>query len=218
MRYLTARVRPAEGQAFHPLGEELAADPSVGREAIHHVELLPDDTVLLFGEGSGDRARYEEILRDSPSVVDFLVSGEGKWMAVSRFEPTETVRRALELQRESDVVIETPIRFDADGSFRVTYLGSDASLRDLFGEVGEDGTLAFDVVETGEYRPDEAAFARLLTARQREVLDAAVDVGYYDAPRRATLDDVAAAVGIASTTAGEHLRKVEARVFEALTR
>lgn len=218
MRYLTVRISPSEGGSFHPLGERLAADPAVGREAIHHVELMPDDTVLLFGEGSGDRERYEQIMRDSPAVVDFHVSGSERWMAVSRFEPSEAVRRALELQRESDVVVETPIRFDADGSFRVTHLGSDASFRRLFDEVGDDDSLAFDVVETGEYRPDEAAFARLLTARQREVLEAAVEAGYYEAPRRATLNDVAEAVGIASTTAGEHLRKVEARVLGALVR
>jgi len=37
-------------------------------------------------------------------------------------------------------------------------------------------------------------------------------LGYYESPRRATRDDVAA-VGCSPTTAGEHLRKAEARVF-----
>ena len=218
MRYLTVVVRPTESGAFHPLGKELTDEPSITREAIHHVELLADETVLLFAEGSGDRKRYEQIMKDSPYVVDYLVSGGERWMAMSQFEPTDAARRALELQRESDIVIETPIHFESDGSFRITYLGSDAAFRELFGNVTEEATVAFEIVETGEYEPDESSFTRLLTTRQREVLEAAVEVGYYGAPRQSTLDDVAAVVGIAPSTAGEHLRKVEARVLGALVR
>lgn len=218
MRYLTVLVRPAETGAFHPLGRALSEDPSLTREAIHHVELLDDGTVLLFAEGSGDRNRYEEIMADSPAVLDYLVSGEQQWMAVSQFEATELAERILDRQRESDVVVETPIYFTEDGALRITYLGSDPAFQSLFEDVAADAGVAFEVVETGEYDPEQASFTRLLTARQREVLDAAVAVGYYDNPRTATHEDVAERVGIAPTTAGEHLRKIEARVFGALVR
>nr|WP_224448712.1 helix-turn-helix domain-containing protein [Haloprofundus salilacus] len=172
----------------------------------------------MFAEGSGDRARYEEIMRDSPHVIDFLVAGEERWMAVSQFEPTDVSRRSLELQRESEIIIETPIRFTSDGSLRVTYLGTDEGFQRLFQTVVEEEAVAFEIIENGEYEPDESSLARRLTPRQQEVLEAAVDIGYYRNPRQATHADVAAVVGIASTTAGDHLRKVEERVFDALTR
>jgi predicted DNA binding protein len=220
MRYLTVLARPTESGAFHPIGEALSAAPAIDREAIHQVELLADGTVLLLAEGSGDRDRYEEIMRKSPHVVDHMVSGErtGRWMAVSQFEPTAPMRRILELERDSDIVLETPIRIADDGSLRLTHLGSESALRDLFREVMSELPLSFEVVKTGAYEPDEGAFTRLLTARQREVLEAAVAVGYYSAPRQATHEDVADAVGIAPVTAGEHLRKIEERVFEAIVR
>ena len=218
MRYLTVVARPGESGAFHPLGAELAEEPSISREAIHHVELLADGTVLLFAEGSGDRERYEEIMRESPHVVDSLVSGDERWMAVSQFEPTDSTRRVLELGRESDVVVETPIRINDDGSLRITHLGSDADLRELFQKVADETVLDFEVVETGEYDPEVESFTRLLTTRQREVLEAAVELGYYRSPRESTHEDVASVVGIAPTTAGEHLRKIEERVFGALVR
>lgn len=218
MRYLSIHVHPADRDAFHPLGKQLSDERSIEREAIHGIETLSDGTVLLFAEGSGDRRRYEEIMERSEFVVDHLVSGEERWMAVSQFRPTGTLRRMLERQRELDLVVETPIRFNADGSFRVTYLGTDAAFRELV-RGGEEGMpIAFEVVETGEYEPDEGSFTRVLTTRQREVLEAAVEAGYYSVPREATLDDVAAVVGIAPTTVGDHLRKVEQRVFEALVR
>ncbi|ELY94437.1 helix-turn-helix domain-containing protein [Natrialba taiwanensis] len=218
MRYLTVLVHPAESGSFHPLGETLSNASEIEREAIHHVEHLADDTVLLFAEGSGDRDRYEDIMRDSPHVVDYFVSGVDRWMAVSQFEPTDATRCLLERQHESNVVIETPIYFTADGSLRITYLGSDAAFRELFRGSVEETAIAFDVVETGDYNPDEAALTRQLTTRQREVLEVAVEIGYYSAPRQSTLDDVADVVGIATSTAGEHLRKVEESVFGAFVR
>ncbi|HMB49318.1 MAG TPA: helix-turn-helix domain-containing protein, partial [Natronoarchaeum rubrum] len=131
-------------------------------------------------------------------------------------EPTPLARRTLELQRDAELVVETPIRFDADGALRVTYLGSDAAFRELYETVGEDADVAFEVLETGEYDPSEAPLTRLLTVRQREVLEVAVETGYYRTPREATLEDVAERVDVAPTTAGEHLRKIEERVFGAL--
>nr|WP_255666400.1 helix-turn-helix domain-containing protein [Haladaptatus sp. DYF46] len=55
-----------------------------------------------------------------------------------------------------------------------------------------------------------------MTERQREVLQAAITLGYYQEPRKATHDEIAAVTGLSETTVGEHLRKVEATVFSSL--
>ncbi|MFB6270658.1 MAG: helix-turn-helix domain-containing protein, partial [Halobacterium sp.] len=54
-----------------------------------------------------------------------------------------------------------------------------------------------------------------LTDRQREVVETAVDLGYYDVPRTAGQDDVAAELDCASSTVAEHLRKAEAALARA---
>lgn len=218
MRYLTILVQPAQGRGFHPLGQELSTEPAINREAIHNIELLADDTVLLFAEGTGDKDRYEEIMQASEYVIDYLVSGSDPWFAVSHFEPTDLTHRVLESKRESDIVIETPIQINHEGALRITYLGSEEGLQQLFADVGEESALSVEVLETGEYEPDLDGIMQQLTARQREVLHAAVEAGYYCVPRKATHEDVAEAVGIAAPTIGEHLRKIEARVFSALAR
>ncbi|EFW91551.1 Bacterio-opsin activator HTH domain protein [Haladaptatus paucihalophilus DX253] len=218
MRYLTVLIEPDGGGAFHPLGAQLTNEPSIERRAIHRVELLSDDTVLLFAEASGNQDRYEQIMESSPHVIDFLVSGDDRWMAVSQFEPTERIRRSLELQRESQLVIETPIHFTSDGSLEVTCLGTDETFATLFEDADEGASIALEILEMGEYDPDESSFSRLFTARQEEVLEAAVELGYYSVPRQATLEEVAAVVGIAPPTVSEHLRKVEERVFNEIVR
>lgn len=218
MRYLTVRIVPTDGEGFHPLGKRLTEESSIQREAIHHVELLDDGTVLMLAEGSGDRECYEEIMASSSFVHEYMVSGDERWMAVSRFDPTETVRRVLEWRRQADVVIETPILFRADGSQRITVLGDEAAFQHLYQQATSLESFAFEVVETGEYDPDTARFTRSLTPRQQEVLAAAVDVGYYRAPREATQKDVAVTVGLSPSTVGDHLRKIEERVFGAIVK
>lgn len=216
MRYVTLRLSPAEGRGYHPLGRRLREEPSIQREAVHHVELLDDGTVLLFAEAVGDRERYEEIMSSSPSVVEYMASGTERWMAVSRFDSSEAVRQVLEWKRENEVVIETPILFQPDGSQRMTFLGDRQAFERLFRQGAALDSFTFDVVETGEYDPDTGRFLRALTARQQEVLTTAVELGYYRAPRQATHEDVAAALDLSPSTAGDHLRKIEERVFTSM--
>jgi predicted DNA binding protein len=218
MRYMSMRLVPAEGAGFHPLGEQLSTDPAIQREAIHHVEFLDDGTVLTLAEGSGDRERYEEIMSSSPSVHAYMVSGEERWMAVSQFEPTEPVKRILEWHQQAEIVVETPIQFGADGTQTITVVGDESAFKAIFEQAESLNAIECEIIRTGEYDPDAQRFTRALTTRQEEVLEAAVDVGYYRAPREATHEDVAEAVGLAPSTVGDHLRKIEERVFESMVR
>jgi predicted DNA binding protein len=218
MRYLTMLVKPGGGSSFHPLGAKLTEEPSIERRAIHHVELLGDDTVLLFAEASGNQERYRQIMEDSPHVLNYLTAGEDRWMAVSQFEPTEGLRRALELQRESLLVVDTPIHFTSQDNLKVTYLGTDKTFKRLSEFVDEQGDARFEILDMGDFEVDRSSLTRMITARQEEVLEAAVELEYYSEPRQGSLDDIAEVVGIAPGTVGEHLRKVEERVFTELVR
>jgi predicted DNA binding protein len=216
MRYLTVLVKPDGGTAFHPLGEELTRDPAIKRRAIHHIELLDDDTALLFAEASGSKERYEQIMESSQHVIGYLTAGDDRWMAVSQFKPTEAVRRSLELQRESLLVIDTPIRFTSQNNLKITYLGSDETFNNLYEYAEEMNQFTFEILKMGDYNAMKSAFDRIITSRQEEVLEAAVDLGYYREPRQASLEDISNAVGISPGTVGEHLRKAEQRVFTEL--
>lgn len=45
--------------------------------------------------------------------------------------------------------------------------------------------------------------------RQRVILNTALEMGYYELPRKTTLDEIADEVGVAKTTVSQHLRKAE---------
>lgn len=218
MRYLTVLAKPNEDGAFHPLGEKMTNEPSIKRRAIHHIELLDDDTVLLFAEASGDKQRYKEIMEDSEYVISYLTAGESRWTAVSQFEPTHDVRQALELQRESLLVVDTPIHFTSEDHLKITYLGTEEIFKKLYDYAEEADHMSFEVLATGEHDTDGKAFSSMITTRQEEVLETAVEMGYYNEPRQASLEDISEVVGVTPGTVGEHLRKVEQRVFTEIVR
>lgn len=57
-----------------------------------------------------------------------------------------------------------------------------------------------------------------LTGRQRQVLRAAFDAGYYDWPRTATGEEVADDLDIASATFSEHIQTAEQKLASACSR
>lgn len=212
MRYVTIRVTPADGRAFHPLGEDLARDPDVVRGAIHRVDLLADGTGVMLAEARGDQARYEEILTDSEYVYEFAVTGaEGHWYSYTHFEPTALTEAMVRRRQESEVMMEMPIDVEEDGSFVITFVGDQAA----FARAIPPETDAYDmeVLETGDRKPGTDSQFADLTARQREILDVAVRLGYYDNPRGATHEEIAEHVDASPSTVGEHLRKIEQRTF-----
>ncbi|GGM63490.1 putative DNA binding protein [Halarchaeum rubridurum] len=58
--------------------------------------------------------------------------------------------------------------------------------------------------------------ASRLTDRQREVLETAYEMGYFERPRHANATDVAAALDIDPTTFSEHLAAAQSKVFADL--
>ena len=55
-----------------------------------------------------------------------------------------------------------------------------------------------------------------LTEKQRQVLELAIEYGYYKYPRKVSVQDLAKKVKMPRTTFQEHLRKAEERVMNLL--
>ena len=55
----------------------------------------------------------------------------------------------------------------------------------------------------------------LLAAGQRDLLEAALEAGYYDTPRECTLTELAEEVGMAKSTVSETLHRVEEEIIKS---
>lgn len=77
-------------------------------------------------------------------------------------------------------------------------------------------SVPLDDVESGEY----LEFSQViydLTPRQREVLTTAIRMGYYQPRKDTNVEEISDAVGIAPTTAWEHLARAERKVMDEVS-
>jgi len=140
---------------------------------------------------------------DALTAVSVMARGDG--VVTARVE-TDAPLLLLATKR-SGLPIEMPLDIE-DGVAEVEVTGEHERVAEMGRRLREVGLEC----EVGRVR-QRVNPARLLTDRQRELLLAAVDLGYYDVPRRATLTEVADHVGIAKSTCSETLQRVQRTVI-----
>lgn len=211
MRYVECVLIPKDG-GLHPTEQRLADDPDVSLKLLHNINLLSDDTVVTLYEMTGDEGRVREILEDSSEIVTHNTTcAEDDIQAYIHFEPNETVYQLLKVLQEFEIVLDTPLVYTQLGGLSVRLIGKQTTIRDAIPAVPKNVRIKLE--QTGEYAPTEDRFFAQLTSRQQETLLKAVEVGYYDVPRRATHEDIAEELELTGGTVGEHLRKIEAKIL-----
>ena len=176
---------------------------------------------------------------ETPAVEEFSIESEGE------SEPLESADVGVELStvsanehgevyrftRDLDgpcacEVVETEgtpvssIRAE-EGALYLTIRATDVeALSDIVGALREQ----FEAVElqqllrTGERESTDLAVVdrSRLTDRQREVLETAHEMGYFEYPKRANAGDVAEAIGISRSTFSEHLGAAQTKLLDAI--
>lgn len=193
------------------------ANSEFEREQIYHLNVLADETVILLGRLRGDLDEAKRLLSDHADVLGYSISGEEpeNGLAYVHARPPPVMKRFLELPRTHEVFFNFPIRSTSDGRLRVELLGeTNDVLREALAEVPPELDVAIERI--GPYPDAGGDISALLTDRQREVLDTALALGYFDVPRQATHSDIAERLDCSVGTVGEHLQKIESRVFSHL--
>lgn len=215
MRYFDFTLRPAGG-AIHPVDEVIADYPEVSREALMHVNALADGTGVMLYRLRGTSEDLIDNLDDHEDVLawDVLeVRGDviHLYLHVAPGEPAGTL---MTIAEKYALMIDSPLEFTDYGGLRTTVVGTHEMLRQAVEQVPDDVQVSIEQV--GEYEPDRRDLLSMLTDRQLEVFRTAVELGYYEIPRRATHEDIADELGCAPSTVDEHLRKAESSVLSAL--
>jgi predicted DNA binding protein len=214
MRYVKFVLIPPDG-ALHPTDKRLADDEAVTRTALHNINLLDDGTAVTLYQLDGDLGHVDAILADSPEVISYNVSETDDSIHVYlHFETNDTVAGLLGVTQKHEIILDTPIEYTNRGGLRMTIVGEEGTIQRTMSLVPDDIRLKLE--ETGEYEPNARRLFAQLTTRQQETLQAAVEAGYYEVPRRATHADIAATLDRTGGTVGEHLRKIEAAVLTAI--
>lgn len=188
---------------------------------IHELSVdYPDVTVRVVAVTSREDAGVVLLELRTPDLVSPVAAVEQRtdvsqcdllWTQAdtTMLQVETTDPRLLEPVLAAGVPLRTPFEI-SDGVATWELTTSRARLSAL-GDRLEDADVAFDL----EFLRGEGAnrVETRLTDRQREVLVAAIEQGYYETPRRTTLTDVSASLGISKATGSEVLHRAEGAIL-----
>lgn len=183
-----------------------------------HIEATPVGGLLLL-RCSGDARTIsdaEEALASHFVTRHADVEGDVLTLVVEA-PPAEA--RMLDKAEALEALLLPPITW-REGRVHVRLLLFGELRPDLIADLLPGATLEAKTVLRGNEVDRELLASGLLlpslTRRQGQSILAALETGYYDAPRKVTTEDVARRMGIARSTFEEHLKAAESQLVRAL--
>ena len=207
--------RPREG--FAPPIFDLFADPPGGAFTRLLDWNLGDGsrpTALLETDGDGES--FRQALTELEPIAEFDLhetsSGQTYCFLSLEPEPDSEMGQLFDLFTREGLIVVKPIVY-RDGAVHATWVGESDVLQATIASMPE--VVEVEIEAVGGLTGGNGSILETLSVRQREALEAALEVGYYDRPRAATHEDVARAMECAPSTASEHLLKAESKVVRA---
>lgn len=186
----------------------------VTRQLSRHRYAENEHAVLFHVEGPVEP--YESAIAAVSSVIEFEISPcpDGSFYLYVRDRITEEDRRLLDAFSQSGLVRTGPVEYRSDGTVRLVVVGPTGAVQAAVEGIPE--TDEVEVLAVGERLAGRVDSRLELTGRQFEAIAAAVEAGYFEVPREATLGEVASRLGCSTGTAGELIRRAERTVMADL--
>ena len=215
MRHVRLTVAPVGREDETPvMYRVLSGAPYLDRVVGLHWNVSGDRLGLMV-YAEGDVETFREEVGGVPEVLGFeaVSAGDDRFYAYLRNELNDLSRRLFGTFTRGSLLVLPPLEYGGDGSVTFSLVGP----TDEVGAAIEEVPAPFEATVGGVSGMGSVPglVGTSLSARQREAVEAAIAVGYYDIPRRGDYETIAARMGCAPSTAAEHLRKAESKVLRA---
>ena len=209
---ITAGGREAE---IHPMYDLWASAPFLERATALQWNFTGDALGILH-YAIGDVDAFEVAVEDVPEVLgyDVVRAGDDAFYVYIRDATTDALAELFGPITSGGLIVVPPIRYHEDGTVTFSLFGPEAEIQTAVESVPD--LVDVTVEEVSGLGATVATVETLLTERQREAVEAAIELGYYEVPRESSHEDVATALDCAPSTAAEHLRKAEARLVTSM--
>ncbi|NGM68193.1 bacterio-opsin activator [Natronolimnobius sp. AArcel1] len=214
----TIMVRNPQNCPVASISAETADSTTSVTRTQGHATSTVDETVVEEFTLPGPAA-LEDQPADSESGVELTTVQSNEHESVYRFERTAGTDCACEIVEQTGTPLSS-VRAQ-DGALLLSFhtleleeiAGIVDNLRDRF-----DGVLVEELSQgpDGESADPVVVDRNELTDRQREILEKAYEMGYFDYPKGANATDVAAELGVARSTFTEHLAAAQTKLMSAL--
>lgn len=215
MRHVRLTVTPVDPETDLPtMYRVLSSAPYLDRVVGLHWNVSADRLGLLV-YAEGDVTAFRDELREVPEVLDFdvvTVSADRCYVYLQNVL-NDLSRRLFGTFTRGSLLVLPPLDYGGDGSVTLSVFGPGDEVQAAIEAVPAPFEVTVGAV--GGMGTTPGLTASSLSARQREAIETAVEVGYYDIPRRGDHEAIAARMGCSPSTAAEHLRKAEAKVVLA---
>lgn len=211
---LTLDAGGREGE-IHPMYDLLVNAEYVERATAMHWNYSGEELgIMHYVEGNLDAFRDE--VAAIPEVLDYelTVAETDAFYVYIRDATNPQLRQLFDLLDQSPVVAIPPVEYSSDGSVSYSVFGPSGAIQSSLEEIPEP--ISVSVTEIGSLAAVPSALKTSLSDRQREAIQTAVELGYYDIPRTATQEDIASVIGCAPPTAAEHLQKAESKLLRSV--
>lgn len=196
---------------IHPIHSLVCTTADISRELILYFRISDGfETTINYIEGDPDT--YETALETELDIDDYEVypDGNGGCYSYIRNElDTHSWELVTAFDRDTVAVIP-PIEFLPDRRMLVSVVTGASEFQQIRDEVPDE--LTVEVVSVGTVPQLTDSY---LTAKQRRAIRTAWELGYYDIPRSATLEDIAARLECSVSTASDLLRRGQASLVAA---
>ena len=149
-------------------------------------------------------------LPDNVEISNVLKSEGNKYICIVKVKVPKEFKKMMR-KFNLDLIWTTPSYISGDKTI-ISCIGEDEDLRkfmDLIKNLGPIKNVSFKKAAYQEHD-----ILSCLTDKQREIIIAAKQNGYYDIPRKISSEVLSKKVGISRATLLEHLRKAEVRLME----
>lgn len=202
---------------IHPMYDLLANGSCVDRVKTTHWNVSGDELGIMHfihGEMDAFEDAVEEI--DSVLAAELTRVDDDSFYAYLRSSLTRGSSELFGTLTQGRLVVVHPVEWHPDGTQSISVMGSPEEIQNVVDDLPDPVECTVEQIG-GLEQVAEAAKAKL-SDRQQEALESALTLGYYDIPRDASVEDVAADIGCARSTAAEHLRKTESKLLHAVFR
>ena len=209
---ITAGGREAE---IHPMYDLWANAPFIERASALQWNFT-DDALGILHYAVGDADAFEAAVEGIPEVLGYDVAraGDDAFYVYVRDATTDALGDLFGPITQGGLVVVPPIRYHEDGTVTFSLFGPDDEIEAAIETVPSPVDVTVEGI--GGLEATTATVETRLSERQREAIEAAVELGYYEVPREAGHAEVATAIDCAPSTAAEHLRKAEAKVLSSM--
>lgn len=215
MKHVRVRIG-ARGHAgqIHPMYGVLAEAPFVERATAEQWNYTGDSLGILHYV-VGDADAFTRAIREIPEVVGYDMEriDERSFYVYIRDTTTESLREMFRPVASGGLIVVPPVEYEPDGTVVFSMFGPDSEVQGAIESVSAPVEVTIEAV--GGLAGTTAAIESRLTDRQRDVVETAIELGYYDIPRNTSQEAIAANLDCAPSTVAEHLRKAEARILRA---